>query len=187
MESRIRVGDVMTRNFTHIGPETTLIDCARTMIKNRVGSVVIKENDKLHGIITEKDIIWALTKKANKGFENIHVKDIARRKIITIKPEAGIHEALNKMNKNKIRRMPVISNKKIIGYVTLKDIVKFLPEVFEATREFEKIREETNKMQKSESAKQGIFHESPCEECGNYDILTNIDGRMICESCKDEM
>ena len=139
MEQRIRVGDVMTRNFIHVKPETTLIDCARTMIKNRVGSLVVKESDKLHGIITEKDIVWALTKKANKGFENIPVKDVARRKIITIKPESSIHEALDKMNKHKIRRMPVISNKKIIGYVTLKDIVKFLPEVFESTREFEKI------------------------------------------------
>ncbi|MBI2629331.1 CBS domain-containing protein [Candidatus Pacearchaeota archaeon] len=187
MESRIRVGDVMTRNFVHVKPETKLIDCARTMIKNRVGSLVVKENEELHGIVTEKDIVWALTKKANNGFENIAVRDIARKKIITIKPEAGIHEALDKMNKFKIRRMPVISNKKIIGYVTLKDIVKFLPEVFESTREFEKIKEETNKMQKSESSMQGMFHEDLCEECGNYDILTRIDGRMICESCRDEM
>ena len=187
MEQRIRVGDVMTRNFVHVNPNTTIIDCARTMIKNRVGSVIVKENEELHGIITEKDIVWAMTKKANKGFENIPIKDIARRKIITIKPEAGIHEALDKMNKFKIRRMPVISNKKIRGYVTLKEIVKFLPEVFESTREFEKIKEETDKIQKSESAMKGMFDENLCEECGNYDILTRVDSRMICESCRDEM
>ena len=42
-------------------------------------------------------------------------------------------------------------------------------------------------MKKSESATKGTFHENICEECGNFDILLSIDGRMICESCKDEM
>ena len=187
MELGIRVGDVMTRNFVSVKPDATILECAQTMIKNRVGSLVLKDETKLHGIVTEKDIIWAFTKKANRGFEKLPVKDIARKKIITIKPEASINEALERMNKHKIRRMPVISNKKIIGYVTLKDIVKFMPEIFESTREFEKIKEEIEKVQKSESARKGMFHEDLCEECGNYDILTKIDGRMICESCKDEM
>ena len=187
MVIRVRVGDVMTRNFVHVKPETTILDCAKKMIKNRVGSIVIKEGNILHGILTEKDIIWALTKKSNKGLETISAKDIARKKIITVKPESTIDSALDKMNKFKIRRMPVISNQKIIGYVTLKDIVKFMPGVFESSREFERIKEETEKMQRSESALKGIFHESPCEECGNYDILESVDGRMICESCKDEM
>ncbi len=176
----------MTRKFVHITPDTTLMECAKKMMKSRVGSIVVKEKEKLHGIVTEKDIIWALTKKS-KEFENIPVRDFARKKIITIKPEATLDIALEKMNRMKIRRMPVISNKKVIGYITLKDIVKFMPEIFEETRSFEKLKEETEKSQRSLSAIKGNSIEAPCEECGNYDILEKIDGRMICESCKDEM
>ena len=117
----------------------------------------------------------------------IKAKDVLTRKLVTISPEATIHQALEKMNKKKLRRLPVVNNKKIVGYVTLKDIVKFIPEVFEENREFERIREESEKMKKSESATKGTFHENICEECGNFDILLSIDGRMICESCKDEM
>lgn len=186
MESHIKVGDVMTRNFIYITPETKLLQCARTMIKSSVGSLIIKQGDNLHGILTEKDIVWAITKK-NKNFNKLLAKDIAQKKVISIKPEANITEALEKMNKNKIRRMPVISDKKIIGYVTLKDIVKFIPEIFQESREFEKIREETEKIKRSQLSEKRSSIEDPCEECGNYDFLTKIDGRMICESCKDEM
>ncbi|MEM3113513.1 MAG: CBS domain-containing protein [Candidatus Pacearchaeota archaeon] len=187
MSERIRVGDVMTRNYIHVKPDTNLLECAKTMIKNRVGSIVLKENDTLHGILTEKDIIWALTKKAGKNIKDISAKDVANKKLITIKPEASLKEALEKMNSKKIRRMPVVNNKKVIGYITMKDIVKFMPEIYEESRAFEKIREETEKIQRSKSAVKGEFIEASCEECGNFDILENIDGRMICESCRDEM
>ena len=187
MEEKISVGDVMTRNFTHVKPDTSILDCAKKMIKNRVGSIIIKDENKLHGIITEKDIIWALTKKNGSNLDKIQAKDVATKKIHIIKPEANLKEALSKMNKYKIRRMPVLSNKKIIGYITLKDIVKFIPDVFEGSREFEKIKEEEEKIKRSESAVKGRFIESLCEECGNFDILGKVDGMMICESCRDEM
>ncbi|OIO41319.1 hypothetical protein COU56_04085 [Candidatus Pacearchaeota archaeon CG10_big_fil_rev_8_21_14_0_10_31_9] len=186
MGERIRVGDVMTRDFVHMSPDSTALECAKTMMKKRVGSLVVKEGDKLHGIITEKDLVWAMTKKPDK-LKEIRAKDILTRKIITISPEATIHQALDKMNRKKLRRLPVVNNKRIVGYVTLKDIVKFMPDLFEESREFERIREESEKMKKSQSASEGTFHENICEECGNFDILEKIDGRMICESCRDEM
>lgn len=186
MATKVRVGDVMTRKFVHISPDTTLLECARKMVKNRVGSIVVKDGEKLHGIVTEKDIIWAMTKKS-KDFHNIPVKAFARKKVITTKPESTLDEALTKMNKFKIRRMPVISKNKISGYITLKDVVKFMPDIFEESRGYEKIREETEKIQRSRSASRGEFLEAPCEECGNFDVLENIDGRLLCESCKDEM
>ena len=130
MVERIRVGDVMTRDFVHINPDSSVFECARKMMKKRVGSLVVKENDKLHGIITEKDLVWAMTKKPDK-LKEIKAKDVLTRKLVTISPEATIHQALEKMNKKKLRRLPVVNNKKIVGYVTLKDIVKFIPEVYE--------------------------------------------------------
>jgi CBS-domain-containing membrane protein len=184
---KIRVGDIMTRNFVHAKPETELMECANIMMKNHVGSVVLKEGDKLMGLVTEKDIVWALTKMGSNNLDKILARDIATKKVHTTRPEAQIIEALDKMNKNKIRRMPVISKNKLVGFVTLKDLVKFIPSLFSEGREFEKIKEYEDKIKRSESAKKGIFHESPCEECGNFDILTRIDNRLLCESCKDNM
>ncbi|MFA5992830.1 MAG: CBS domain-containing protein [Candidatus Pacearchaeota archaeon] len=183
---KIRVGDVMTRNFVYVSPETSILDCAKKMAKSRVGSLVLKEGDQLKGLITEKDIIWALTKKGGE-IDKIQAKDVATSKAHIIHPEATISEALDKMNKKKLRRMPVVTNNRLIGYVTLKDLVKFMPTIFQETREFEKIREEGEKIQRSKSAMSGIFNEAPCEECGNYDLLSKIDGRYLCEACRDSM
>ena len=55
MPHRIRVGDVMTRNFTYLHPEDSLLKCSKTMIKERVGSIILKEGDKLKGIISMKE------------------------------------------------------------------------------------------------------------------------------------
>ncbi|MEM3074667.1 MAG: CBS domain-containing protein [Candidatus Pacearchaeota archaeon] len=187
MADGVRVGDVMTRKFVHVSPESSLFECANKMIKNRVGSIVVKQNEKLHGIITEKDIVWAVAKKKANELNNIKVKDIATKRIITIKPEATLKEALEKLNKNKLRRMPVVNNNRIIGYITLKDIVKFIPEVFEESREFERIREESEKIKRSESLLKGEGIEDICEECGDFELLESVDGRMICQSCKDKM
>ena len=187
MPHRIRVGDVMTREYTHIHPDTSLYNTAKTMVKKRVGSLLLKSGDNLKGIVTEKDIVWAITKKKCKDLESVKASDIATKKIVTIKPESSLDDALEKMNKKKMRRLPVISNKKVIGYITLKDILKIRPSLFESLSSLEFIKEETDKIQRSESAMSGNFIEAPCEGCGNFDILQKTDNRMICESCRDNM
>ena len=187
MDKNIRVGDVMTRKFIYLAPETPLLKCAKTMIKKRVGSIVLKQADEIKGILTERDVIWALTKKRGKELSNVLAKDIATKKVITIKPEASLDEALGKMNKKKLRRLPVVSNKKAIVYINLKYILKFRPSLLESLREFQNIKEESKKIKRSESAMKGDFIEEPCEECGNFDILDESDGRMLCESCRDAM
>lgn len=187
MPDKIRVGDVMTRGYIYVSPEASLYETAKTMAKNRVGSVLLQENGELKGIVARYDVVWALYKKKCKDLDSIKAKDIATKKIVTIKPEATLNEALEKMNKKRARRLPVISNKKVIGYITLRDILRIRPSLFESLEFWEKIREETDKIEKSESATQGNFIEAPCEGCGNFDILAKIDGRMICESCQDNM
>ena len=84
-ETGIKVGDIMTRNFISIKPDTNLIDAAKTMIKKRVGSLILEEKGELKGFITERDIIWALVKKSKKDLRNIKAKDISMKKIPTIK------------------------------------------------------------------------------------------------------
>ena len=177
----------MTKKFIYLKPDTNLLQCAKTMIKKRVGSILLKDGNNIKGIITEKDIIWALAKKQGQNIGEIAAKDVATKKIATIRPEASLTEAIEKMTKKKIRRLPVVSNKNIIGYITLKDILKFRPSLFESLNEFHMIKEEEEKLRRSQSAMSGNFIEAPCEDCGNFDILEKVDGRMICESCKDAM
>ncbi len=159
MNEKIKTGDLMTRNFIHISPETSLHKCMETMIKKRVGSLVLKDNEKISGILTEKDIIWAFYKKKGKEIDKIKAKDVATKKIISIRPDASLEEAIKKMNKKKIRRLPVISNKQMRGYLTQKDILKFNPTLFESLNEISSIKEETEKLKRQEIAQQRLIKE----------------------------
>lgn len=185
MRIGIKVGDIMTRNFFSVSPETSILECAKKMTKKRVGSLILEEKGILKGIITEGDIIWALTKKSKRDLSNIKASEIAPRKLVTIKPSADLYEALQKMNRTKYRWLPVTIKKNIIGFLTLKDILKIEPGLFEIAGDYFKIREESKKLERRKTGKK--FTEGLCEDCGNYGLLYNIDGRIICDSCRDAM
>ncbi|MGC9309236.1 MAG: CBS domain-containing protein [Candidatus Nanoarchaeia archaeon] len=182
METGIKVGDLMTRNFIYVNPDTNLKECSKTMVKKRVGSLIVKENNKLKGILTEKDILWAIVKKSKKHLSEIKAKDLMKRKVITIKPSADITEAMKKMKKKKLRRLPVIENKKVIGIITTNDILKIEPSLFELFAENMKIKEESDKLKQTEKIrthrKQG-----ECESCGEQGLLFYEDGMWICADC----
>ncbi len=184
----IVVSDIMTQEVITIKPELNLLECARKMVRKRVDSLLIADKKKLVGFINQKDILWALIKKSKKDLVEIKAIDISPKKIATIKPSSKIQEALVKMKKLKFNRLPVIYNKELVGIVTIRDILNFQPEIYPELEEFAKIREETQKLKKIKKAKdRKSAHEGICEECGNQDILSKINGMFICESCKNSM
>lgn len=173
----------MTRNFIFVSPETDLRICAKTLVKKKVGSLIIKEKDKLLGILTEKDIIWAVVKKSKRHLREIKAGDIMKRKVRTIKPSADVLEAVKKFRKKKVRRLPVVEHGKVIGMLTQNDILKIDPGLFQMIAESIKIKEETKKMRASDKASKDV---GICEECGEYEVLAEEDGQYICESCLEK-
>ncbi|MBT4165821.1 CBS domain-containing protein [archaeon] len=170
----VKVGDVMARNFISINFDAQVLEAVKLMVKKRVGSLIVVEKGLLRGILTEKDIIWALSKK--KDLSGIKVGDICIRKITTIKPSADIYDAVKLMKRVKFRRLPVTVNKKVIGYLTLKDILKIQPELFQIAKEGYALKGETVREN---------FEEGICEECERFDLLYSVDGKKLCERCKE--
>ena len=180
----ISIANIMTRDPITVKPETNLLECARKMVRKRVGSLLLVDKKRLVGFISKKDILWALIKKSKEDLSEIKAIDISQKKIATIKPTTTIQQAIAKMKKLKFERLPVIHDKKLVGILTVKDILNFHPEVYPELEEFAKIRQESEKlkrMQKSKKRKTGV-----CEECGNLDILNMVDGILLCENCKNK-
>jgi len=185
---KILVSDVMTRDPVTIKAKTNLLNCAKKMVKKKVGSLILVDKKRLVGFISSDDILWALTKKSKKDLSKIPAIDIAKKKIATIKQDATLEETLKKMKKLKFRRLPVIKNKQVIGMITMRDILTFNPEFYPELSEIQKIKEETKKLKRLKKAKNREFmHQGPCEECGSTDILYRIDDKLLCETCKDRM
>lgn len=183
MKIGVKVGDIMTRRIISAKPEIFVLNAVKLMVKNRVGSLLLTENGNLKGILTEKDIMWALSKK--KDLSEVKAENICTKKITTIKPSADIYDAISLMKKKKFRRLPVTINKKVIGYLSLKEVLRIQPELFQIVQEGQSIREYTDKMKRIKKGEP--FREGICEECGNFDIVYKQDGRVICESCRDVM
>ena len=190
MEIGVKVGDIMTRDFVSVKPDTSIVDCAKIMIKKRIGSLVLQEAGILKGLLTERDIIWAMTKKPVEELRNVKALELARKKITIIKPSADLYEALQKMRKSKYRWLPVVVKGRVIGFLTLKDILRIEPGLFDIAHSHGvfQIKEEKDKLKRKENRRLGgNYREDYCEECGNFDLLEKIDDRLICEGCKERM
>ena len=182
----VLVSDLMTREPIITQPDTNLLECARKMVKKNTGSLLLVDKNKLVGIISRQDILWALVKQSQTNLENIKAIDISPKKILIIKPSATLDEAIKKMKMTKFERLPVIDNNELVGIITVKDILNFHPEVYPELEEFAQIREESQKLKLIEKAREKEpSKEGICEECGNQDILYKFKGMMVCESCKN--
>jgi len=195
MKIGIKVGDVMTRKFVSVSPDTDVIECANIMRKNKVGSLVVKEDKKLVGLLTEGDIINAIGKK--KDLSKIHALNIMIKNPETVKPEVDMYDALVVMKKRRIRWLPVVADKAVIGVLTLKDILRIEPSLFDIVAGGIEIKEEAEKLMalkdgKKEKVKREELasaaewvKEGECEECGAFGALFSVDGTLLCEDCKD--
>mgnify|MGYP001569741300 CR=1 FL=1 len=182
---RIAVGDIMTRNFSAVNPGDNLHKCAKIMAKNRVNSLLVAENKRLFGILTARDILWIITKKPNIDLTKIRSIDVATKKIAVIKPSADISEALSKMRESNFRRLPVLSHSELIGVVTLKDILVVEPSLYSEVRDIiDSVKEEDRKLK---TAGKQWPTEGLCENCGAFSELLNVEGRLLCPDCRDEI
>jgi len=184
----ITVADVMTRSPVTIKPDMNLLECAKKMVRKRVGSLLILDKKRLVGFISQKDILWALIKKSEKDLSKIKAIDISAKKIATIKPTATIDETLKKIKKLKFEKLPVIHQGELIGIITTKDILNFNPEIYPELKELAEIKEKSKKLGRIKKAKERkSMDEGICEECGNQDFLYRVNGMLICENCKNAM
>jgi CBS domain-containing protein len=179
----ILVADIMTREPITISSDANLLECAKKMVKKDVGSLLIVDKKRLVGFISQRDILWALTKSSKGDLTKIKAIEISPKKVATIKPDNTIREAIEKMNRLKFERLPVVHKNELVGVITARDILNFHPEVYPEIEEFAKIREEKEKLKRIKEAEKR--REGICEECGNQGILFRYNGMLVCESCRD--
>lgn len=178
----VLVSDIMTRDPLTVYPGASLLDCAKVMVRKKVGNLLIVSGKRLVGIISQEDIMWAIVKKPKADLSKIKAIDISPRKIATVKPSYTIKDTIEKMKKLRFERLPVIQKGELIGIISVKDILNFHPEFYPEFKEIEEIREQADKLKRFHDAekerKEGI-----CERCGIEDFLHEFNGMLICGNC----
>lgn len=126
MASIILVRDVMSKEVKVVRPDTTVREVVATMNKFNIGSIIVVQGERPVGIITERDILRRLVEPCLAP-ETLTARHIMTSPVTTISETATIEEAATLMAKKKVKRLPVMSNEKIVGIVTFTDIVTKVP------------------------------------------------------------
>lgn len=123
------VKEYMKKNVIVVNRNTTLRDVAKIMTENNVGSVIVVDNGKPIGIITERDIVRAIGR--NKDL-NSKAEEIMTSSLITIKEDSPITGALSLMRSYNIRHLPVIDNEgNLKGIISIRDIARAIDDALE--------------------------------------------------------
>lgn len=179
LSSEYKVYDIMTINPVCVAKDCNIQEAAKIMKKNEVASVVVKEDDKYLGIITEKDIVRNLVAKNNDPI-NTTVQTLINKDVKTVKPTEDIYTAISHLNNFTQRQLPVLENEKLVGLLTLKDILRVQPQLFGLVYEQLQIREESRKPVRQSTESEGI-----CNSCGNYSYnLLEEDDMFTCPTCR---
>jgi CBS domain-containing protein len=106
-----------------IHPDATVYDAIKTMADKNVGSLVVMDNDKLVGIVTERDYARNIVLKG-RASPATPVRTIMVTSVICAKPEQSVEECMAVMTDKKIRHLPVIENGNLIGIISIGDLVQ---------------------------------------------------------------
>jgi CBS domain-containing protein len=128
------VRDAMTENPRSIGVSASVVEAARLMREEHIGSLPITEDERLVGMITDRDITTRVVAEAADP-KTTSVGDVYSRDLISVEPDNDLEEALQLMSRHQVRRLPVVENERLVGIVAQADIALTLTENEQRTGE----------------------------------------------------
>lgn len=106
-----------------ISPNSSVYDALRLLAERDIGALMVIQGDKLVGIISERDYARKVILKGKASMKT-PVHEIMTGDVVTIEPEFTIEEAMTIMTEKRLRHLPVLEGKKVIGLVSIGDLVK---------------------------------------------------------------
>ncbi len=116
------VNHIMSKNVLTVDKSTSLEEVALNMKKSNIGCVIVTEDTKPIGIVTERDFVIKVAAEGRPLFTDIY--EVMSSPLITINPEETVWEAAEMMKEKGIHKLAVKKNEQIVGIVTTTDIVR---------------------------------------------------------------
>jgi Predicted signal-transduction protein containing cAMP-binding and CBS domains len=186
LETNIPVKEIMNRDVIGIDPDDTAEVAAQRMKHYDVGNLVVINNKKAIGIVTEEDLVRKLVSK-NLLPEKVKIGDIMTSPLITVSPNTSLTSAMRIMLKNNIRRLPIVEDRKLVGIITNKDILSVSPELNRILIDLIEINRDLEIKAPEEKSEKAVF-QGKCDRCGVFsENLREVEGMLLCEGCYEEM
>jgi len=112
---QLKGGDVWTTT-----PDTSVYDALLVMADKDIGALLVMENDKMVGILSERDYARKVILQG-RASKSTKVSEIMTRDVLTIHPDQTVEEAMEIMSRKHIRHLPVVDEKRVIGVISVMD------------------------------------------------------------------
>jgi len=124
----LKVEDVMIKEVITIDENATVKEAAEVMNKFEIGCLLAVRKGKAMGILTERDLLKRVVAEA-KDASKTKVKDVMTSPLVVVEPSMDLEEAVKLMFQMKIKKLPVVDGKRLVGLVSLTDIARVQPEM----------------------------------------------------------
>jgi len=115
-----------------VGPRDTVYHAIATMAQNGIGALLVMESDRLLGILSERDYMRKVILQGRSSKE-ARVEEIMTSSVITTTPEQSVEDAMRMMTEHRIRHLPVVEGTRVVGVLSIGDLVKWIISAHEAT------------------------------------------------------
>ncbi len=106
-----------------VSPEASVFEAVTEMVEKNVGAMLVVRDGQLHGIITERDYLRLVTVMGRTA-RDTPVHEVMTRRVIYVEPDATADEAMSIMTEKRIRHLPVMEGDRILGVLSIGDLVK---------------------------------------------------------------
>lgn len=126
--------DTKGHQIMSVEPDVKLAAAIKLLGEKKIGAVLVMNQSRLEGILSERDIVRVLGERGADVLE-APVSEVMTRKVVTCKEADTVAELMEIMTTGKFRHLPVIENGKVVGLISIGDIVKRRVQEYEAEQE----------------------------------------------------
>ena len=106
-----------------IQPDSVIIDAIRLMAERRVGALLVMQEERIAGIVSERDYARKVALEGRSSRDAL-VRDIMSTRVLCAKPEQTVQECMALMSDKRARHLPVLDHKRVVGMISIGDLVK---------------------------------------------------------------
>lgn len=108
-----------------VAPETSMLDALRMMADHDVGALVVVEQGRLVGVITERDYARKIVLTGRSSLET-PVRAIMTERVFTVSPDQSVKSCMQIMTDRRLRHLPVVEDDQLLGLVSMRDVIAYL-------------------------------------------------------------
>ena len=115
----------VVQDIWSIAPDASVYEAVQSLADKRIGALLVMEGDRLEGIVSERDYAREVILKG-RASRQTRVSEIMSSKVITVPPTHGVEASLAMMTEHGIRHLPVVDDGKVLGMLSMGDLVKVI-------------------------------------------------------------